>query len=210
MLQTSFFGHDQLVITRIASPCRLGATSLLNISFHTPYLTTLSSFLIIDRDTVHILSPNCHFLMFFFFIKAFFAANPSNFASRVLVSWLAFLFVWIILTPRQIKWDQQYAEFEEHVKMPEIGGPADEFPANFFYFFFAPQNRLREKSQKKRPTADWPKHHFRLPLFFHLALPPPPTEQFVIRLRGAETWGFPESPSFPEFLNLGRVSHECR
>jgi len=27
--------------------------------------------------------------------------------------------------------------------------------------------------------------------------------------RGAETWGFHESPSFPEFLSLGRVSHEC-
>ena len=126
MLQSSFFGHDQLVITTIASPCHLGATSLLNISFHTPYLPTLSSFSIIDRDTVHILSPHCHFLMFI----AFFAMNSSNFANRVLVSWLAFLFVWIILTPRQIKWDQQYAEFEEHVKMPERNTTLDNWKNN--------------------------------------------------------------------------------
>ena len=80
----------------------------------------------IDRDTVHILSPHCHFLM----LIAFIAANPFNFASRVLVSWLAFLFVWIILTPHQIKWDQQYAEFEEHVKMPERNTTLDNWKNN--------------------------------------------------------------------------------
>ena len=61
---------------------------------------------------------------------AFFAMNSSNFANRVLVSWLAFLFVWIILTPRQIKWDQQYAEFEEHVKMPKRNTTLDNWKNN--------------------------------------------------------------------------------
>ncbi len=45
---------------------------------------------------------------------------------------------------------------------------------------------------------------------------PPPNRRFPISTRqaeierGAETWGFHESPSFPDFLNLGRISHECR
>ncbi len=38
----------------------------------------------------------------------------------------------------------------------------------------------------------------------------PPLSPPVPPKRGAETWGFHESPSFPEFINLGRVSHECR
>ncbi len=61
-----------------------------------------------------------------------------------------------------------------------LGGPADEFPANFFIFSSRANIRLRENLEKKLRTANRPKHHFRRSRFLHLALPPPPTDQFMI------------------------------
>ena len=46
---------------------------------------------------------------------------------------------------------------QPHTPMQTVGGPADEFPANFFILFFAPQNQTTQtprKITKKRPTAD--------------------------------------------------------
>ena len=42
-----------------------------------------------------------------------------------------------------------------------IGGPADEFPANFLIFFFARKYQTPRKPRKKLRTANRPKHHFR-------------------------------------------------
>ena len=73
-----------------------------------------------------------------------------------------------------------------------VGGPADEFPAKFLLFFLRAKIRLREtprKIAKKVTDGRLTKHHFRRTLFFHLALPPPPTDQVVIRLQwNQEFW----------------------
>ena len=66
---------------------------------------------------------------------------------------------------------------------PLLRGPADEFPANFLFFFREPKSgyakNLKKNTDRGRTEAPFPL----LLIFTPRALPPPPTNQFVIGLQ---------------------------
>jgi hypothetical protein len=71
---------------------------------------------------------------------------------------------------------------ETDVELLELGGPADEFPANFLFFFSCAISTISDsaKTSKKATDREQTKAPFPPIAIFTPRAPPPPTDQFMI------------------------------